>query len=802
MRFKGLFIRFSVLISVSAALICTVGTRKVMGSDIIRSDKSLTVNITKGSAGLLLAKGEDHYTNEAIIFSPDAAGNEELIRELLPDVSDPCPEYEACMYYAISDKEHAKEREYKPLTGSSYRLEPEDGYDGCECVCISFMKKIRLEDTELVIESDIYNIIFDLEGAVIETDCDKDPGQWTNEDIELGILFKDEGSGVRYVRIYDGEELIFERDYEEYNREEIGCGIRDEEECSLRLYMEARDDNGNELKIECYDRAGNRSEHMIRYRIDKTAPSLSYDGIADGLISAEELMLTLKLDDNFMKYTTLHYTMNMNKNSQPDVGCEEADYNGEGIGGILEKRYEDEGNYLVGFYALDEAGNRSETILLSFRIDLRAPVISISGVSQGACYTEGISVGFTVEELFFDDMELKLYVERLMGGMRKAYDERPSCGAVTDTKTFFFSEDGDYHLIMSAADMAGHECSKELFFRIDKTPPTLFISDGSKGFMEKGSILNKKPVVNAVVTDNFDDGCRVSAALVKKSSKGSFEPYLSQVYTTENGGDPFSLPIEDEGVFELCMIATDRAGNTSSEMTGFTVDVTAPRIGYLDDYDERYLKSFYFPEDFSEYISDLTKVEYEAHLNSQKLPGGSRIIKDGRYFLKLTAVDEAGNRSSRDISFIIDNTPPRIVVSGLLNDGTVKKDETLTLSVFDEGDCFTSVIMNGRSIDIGPDNRRVSISIDDYGEYDIVAEASDLAGNLVKEDIELECRFAASPGPDTDIIAGLKELDAEKPVKISSQMPVGIWLAICGIIVATAVIFALITFVDRRREGN
>ena len=80
----------------------------------------------------------------------------------------------------------------------------------------------------------------------------------------------------------------------------------------------------------------------------------------------------------------------------------------------------------------------------------------------------------------------------------------------------------------------------------------------------------------------------------------------------------------------------DGANNTSEESISFIVDENPPVIGYINDFNEKYLKYFSLPKEFSDYITDMTNVRYKAYLNSKEV-NSAKIEKDGKYILQIGA---------------------------------------------------------------------------------------------------------------------------------------------------------------------
>ena len=133
------------------------------------------------------------------------------------------------------------------------------------------------------------------------------------------------------------------------------------------------------------------------------------------------------------------------------------------------------------------------------------------------------------------------------------------------------------------------------------------------------------------------------------------------------------------------------------------------------------------------------------------------VIEDGKYVLKVSAVDDAGNQTEKSVEFIVDGTMPRVVIDGMADDGSVNKDETIVLSLYDEGDYFRSVKLNGEEAVTGDRQTSVELVIPDYGDYEIDIEAADMADNILTQTIEAKCANAAPVAVGASTVRTLKQ---------------------------------------------
>jgi hypothetical protein len=122
-------------------------------------------------------------------------------------------------------------------------------------------------------------------------------------------------------------------------------------------------------------------------------------------------------------------------------------------------------------------------------------------------------------------------------------------------------------------------------------------------------------------------------------------------------------------------------------------------------------------------------------------------------------VDDAGNQTEKTVEFIVDGTMPRIIIDGMADDGSVNKDGTIVLSLYDEGDYFKSVRLNGEEMVSAEGQETVEIPIPEYGDYKIDVEAADMADNILTQTIEAKCANASPVEKGVTTVRTLKQTE-------------------------------------------
>jgi hypothetical protein len=333
------------------------------------------------------------------------------------------------------------------------------------------------------------------------------------------------------------------------------------------------------LKAVAVDVAGNKTEVVKTFVIDKTAPSVVILGVDNNGIYNTVIKPIVTSDD---KDAVLTVTINGNS------------YNGEDISA--------EGSYTLKVTAIDKALNNSETVI-KFVIDKTAPVITITDVVDKAIYNNSVKPKVTV-----NDKEAVLTVTL----NDKAYNGEE------------ISAEGNYTLKAVAVDVAGNKIEVVKAFVIDKTAPSIVISEVANNGKYNTAV---KPMINvgdkeAVITATLND-----------------KPY--------NGEE-----ISAEGSYVLKVIVVDKAGNKSETAINFAIDKTSPVVTVVGIEDSKdYVNTSVTPvitiDDLSANIS--VKLDNEPVSLSNE---GSIIIKSiGKHSLVIKAEDQFGNAIEKVINF-------------------------------------------------------------------------------------------------------------------------------------------------------
>lgn len=581
---------------------------------------------------------------------------------------------------------------------------------------------------EITCVSKAYHICFDLIVPNLNEKSAIEWSKWVNYERTAEFVAEDEGSGLSRVIVKSGNgEVIYEYHYGG-NENDISY----KNEFNVNLFNPSKDTSGETFTITIYDIAGNVFDKSFTYYYDNVKPTLELAGVNDKTINSKNITILFKGADNIQENLKLYYRIWGEKCTPQGVILEKE----EDLlsGNSLEETLMLDGLYTVEAKIVDKALNESETIKITFRIDKNSPELKIEGFVNGQGYSKPVTGYLSIKELFFEDMSARIKViKKTPLGDEVYIEENIKPNESEYTKDFYLPDDGDYYISVRAEDAAGNISDKEGYLRVDCNAPQISISG-----MEDKEITKNYPTLLISLDETFYDSMISKTMLYKKNDEGLFEQIIESPIVADKTIYSFPLSINEEGIYLLKIMATDKTGNSSEKDIEFTYDCTSPTIGWLNTVHKKYLKNLKFPFQFTEYITDRTAVSYKAFLNTENIKEGDSIVRDGKYILRITAVDEAGNVSDESAEFIIDTKAPRIIVSGLNPNKQVKKGDEIIFTLYDSEDFFEYASVNGKEIKL-LDDKKCVFKIDKEGDHYINIRASDFAGNEIEKSFMIAC---------------------------------------------------------------
>ncbi|WNZ63995.1 CARDB domain-containing protein [Myxococcus sp. MxC21-1] len=335
-------------------------------------------------------------------------------------------------------------------------------------------------------------------------------------------------------------------------------------------------------------------------------------------------------------------------------------------------------------------------------MDGRAPRLTLVNLSEGMFVRDAVSAHVRA----LDDASGVAALRVAVNGTEEVAAAPVSGNALDGVwrASLSLATEGPHLLVFSAADAAGND--GRVLASLDNPVSVTVIRDTLPPELTVTGVPGEVPVHGPVVP--------VFSAQ---------DAHLSTVSATLDGA-PFAsgTAISTDGVYELHVVATDRAGNISQVQRRFTVDTLPPRIvlGGVED-------GAIVNHDVTPTVA-VTDLHLEAAsptvtLNGQPFTTGSVVSGEADYVLRTLARDVAGHVTEAELAFTIDKTLPDIQVTGVSN-GAVANAFTIH---FTATDAHLDVDTLQATVDDMPFNSGGTVNAE--GPHVLRVSVSDKAGN-------------------------------------------------------------------------
>lgn len=360
----------------------------------------------------------------------------------------------------------------------------------------------------------------------------------------------------------------------------------------------------NTISVYAADKDGKElMNYGLKVFCDTTAPVITLDGslASNDVINAASHKVTLKgkVSDNVIGYK--FYINGQQILVSENNGKFGAQYN--------EKEFTKElivnDGDIVTLMAVDDFGNKVEQ---KYTVKINPNLgVKVSGVDDGGLYNKDVTPVVEYNENDYD-------VEMTLNG-------------APYTKGQAITEQGDYTFVVNSV-LKGEKSpvgSQTFKFTIDKTAPIIKV-DG----VENGKLYNKD--VTPVIT--VEQGATVTEM-------------------TLDGKEFDKAVVTADGTHKLVVKAVDKAGNETKYEAEFTIDKTAPEITV-----EGVQDGFKYENEVKPVVKTDEKTSELTVILDGKAYDGSAVNTDGKHVLKVTAVDLAGNKSEKTVTFTVEMPKP------------------------------------------------------------------------------------------------------------------------------------------------
>ena len=507
--------------------------------------------------------------------------------------------------------------------------------------------------------------------------------------------------------------------------------------------------NGLNLWVRVTDRAGNVSEESVNFSIDKDAPiiNVTYDSTEEDTYYNTPRTATITVTER--NFDASRFVVSGTSGSLSGWT-----HNGDVHTATMTFASDDTYNFTLE--CTDLAGNVATAYnSQTFTVDTTSPTLSVSWSDNSPInsnyYSTNRTATLTIVDDTFDGSLIHLEGDGVLSGW--------SHNGNIHTATVSFGGDGRFEFAISGEDLAGNQLERyeSGVFNIDTTNPELEIEG------VQNAVSYKKDIGFTIrMSDSYIDMSRTNVTLTGKRSGNVRVDGTLNTTTGEYVFDNFPMEEQYDDVYTLRVTVTDMAGNVSSESIMFSVN----RFGSSYEFSNAGILNNYVnvAEDVVITESNVDRLNMDDAMVSILLNGSDIEVdpswvsikesesKDGKYIYTYTISKEAFkedgmyviqiyshaeegtnyNSLSQEYGFMLDTTPPEIIVSGIESGKSYKGySRDVTIDVRDlSGVQSITVLLNGEVVELNQSDSLYTFSITESdAPQNIEVTVTDMAGN-------------------------------------------------------------------------
>ena len=326
---------------------------------------------------------------------------------------------------------------------------------------------------------------------------------------------------------------------EEY---EIAPFVRDGDTVAAQHLL--KEDGVYEITVDSKDKAGNESVLKKTITIDTGKPDIHFKGVKhQEHYNSETVDVTVVVNDfTFDKQKT---TLEMTRTNGDQVTelkpghWDIYDYLKWLYKGEMNLSFAEEGVYQLKVTAEDRFGKVSSKTV-EFTIDRTAPKVDITGMNEGAFVKKG-EVIIGVNEYYYETNNVTVTVQKDDSVKEETF---VNTGEKSEL-ALKFTEDGDYHITVSAEDKAGNKATVadsnlELSFTVDTIKPVIDIIDVKTNEVVKNHSYDaESKTVSIVVNEHNFATNKVQYEVIEKNTVTN----ESKTFGSVNGETSLKYPI-------------------------------------------------------------------------------------------------------------------------------------------------------------------------------------------------------------------------------------------------------------------
>ncbi|KAA0549173.1 hypothetical protein FZW96_04470 [Bacillus sp. BGMRC 2118] len=473
-------------------------------------------------------------------------------------------------------------------------------------------------------------------------------------------------------------------------------------------------DGEYEFEVKATDKAGNAAEKKtLTFIVDNIKPTISISGAENNSYNKGEKEIVIKVEEQ--NFSTNKVEIKATKQAPNgeltsfDIGEWKNHNRTSMLSKVLKADSSVDGIYTIEVVSTDAAGNEGEARHLTFTMDNTKPVLSIEGVEHDHNY-KSKAAKMTITDTNLSIESGDLIVTR--NGSRYDVGKIELNGTKAE-RNFHFTEEGNYVVKLQSADKAGNKSIHDtISFIIDSTAPVLKIS----GINHSEYYPTNKTVTTSVEELNY------STNDVNFSVSRNGEAF--NVGSWKNTGilSDLKYTFSEDGFYTIALGSKDKAENIGqSQEKSFTIDKTNPTIDItgVDD-GTHYNTDKSVGIEIKDVNLDVNKVSVtkdgatyaigglsvsERRFGTSTAKLSHSFSREGDYVISVEAIDKAGNRFSKQMSFTIDKTKP-VITPKMKGTNTVIKNGAYINQIFtpefaldeSEDTIVTATLNNGPNV--------------------------------------------------------------------------------------------------------
>ncbi|MHA1616838.1 MAG: Ig-like domain-containing protein [Candidatus Njordarchaeales archaeon] len=442
--------------------------------------------------------------------------------------------------------------------------------------------------------------------------------------------------------------------------------------------------------------SGLAKETMILVTVDEEIPKVTITQPLNNTIT-NETSITIRWSGTDEYSGIHHYELSIDNGSWINVGSNTS-YTAENLS---------YGQHIICVKAIDHAGNVNISSIYII-IDYVPPeIMIISPTNNSYLATSEVNISWSYSEDHIDHFEI--IVDNTT---------RYNVGSNTSLLLENLSE-GEHVVRIIGYDKAMNRNEIKIVFIIDTVEPEIDIVTPANG-----TYLNASRV-------------EIEWRLTEQNLKNITIAMNDTVIVTITDENVTSYTIElSDGIYEITLVAYDRAGNQDIAQVIVYIDTKAPSLDILTPINSSYYNASTIRIEWvcKDSLSGLKEVWLRIDGEAWILLDGNISLSglsDGSHFLEIIAIDKAGNRVTKHVIFFIDTEIPRVeILSPRNNTYTNQSLIIIKWSCYDKSLSSILLRINGSSwINVTGSNEYVLGNLSE-GRYIIELLAIDKAGNI------------------------------------------------------------------------